>query len=55
LLHAAAWCVVITGLLTVQRGLSWARAASAGDAPACPACSEKPLELQIGAGFRQSS
>lgn len=38
-LHAAAWCVVLTGALTIQRGIIAAQAAAAGGGPlSCPGC-----------------
>lgn len=40
LLRLAACCVVVTGLITIGRGVSWARPANATTAPACPFCSE---------------
>jgi sulfite exporter TauE/SafE len=38
LLRLAACCVVVTGLITVGRGVGWVRPAIAGGAPACPLC-----------------
>ncbi|MFN0056619.1 MAG: sulfite exporter TauE/SafE family protein [Planctomycetales bacterium] len=38
LLRAAAWCVVVTGLLTIHRGLAAARAPA--DEATCPFCSD---------------
>jgi sulfite exporter TauE/SafE len=39
LLRAAALCVIATGLVTINRGVGWARASSAGSEPSCPLCS----------------
>jgi sulfite exporter TauE/SafE len=41
LLRLAACCVVVTGLITVGRGVGWARPAGTAAPPACPFCSEK--------------
>jgi sulfite exporter TauE/SafE len=42
LLRLAACCVVVTGLITVGRGVGWARPAAGGAVPpTCPFCSEK--------------
>lgn len=38
-LHAAAWCVVLTGALTIQRGIIAAQGVAAGEGAArCPGC-----------------
>lgn len=43
LLRLAACCVVVTGLITVGRGVGWARPSGSHDGPACPFCvGEKP-------------
>lgn len=38
LLKAAAWCVVVTGLLTIIRGAGYLWAADAAEQPPCPFC-----------------
>jgi sulfite exporter TauE/SafE len=38
LLRVAAWCVVLTGLLAVARGISFAQASQPADPAACPLC-----------------
>lgn len=38
LLRAAAWCVVLTGVLTVCRGVGWALPAESGSPGTCPMC-----------------
>jgi sulfite exporter TauE/SafE len=38
LLRLAACCVVVTGLITVGRGVGWSQPAIAGGTPACPFC-----------------
>ena len=38
LLRLAALCVVVTGLITFGRGISWARSSSTAAAPTCPFC-----------------
>ncbi len=38
LLRLAACCVIVTGLITIGRGVGWARPAFAGGVPACPFC-----------------
>jgi sulfite exporter TauE/SafE len=42
LLRAAAWCVVLTGLLTIHRGVEVVRASEAGTAVRCPYCETLP-------------
>jgi sulfite exporter TauE/SafE len=41
LLRLAACCVVITGVITVGRGVGWARPPGATVPPACPFCAER--------------
>ncbi|MBS0260858.1 MAG: sulfite exporter TauE/SafE family protein [Planctomycetes bacterium] len=41
LLRLAAACVVITGLITVGRGVGWARQSTSSGAPTCPFCAEE--------------
>ncbi|MBI3864305.1 MAG: sulfite exporter TauE/SafE family protein [Planctomycetia bacterium] len=41
LLRLAAGCVVVTGLITVGRGVAWAKSAGSAGGPACPFCSTK--------------
>ncbi len=41
LLRLAACCVVVTGLITVGRGVGWARPSGTTAPPTCPFCSEK--------------
>ena len=41
LLRGAAWCVIITGLLTIYRGAGFLAAADRPDRPACPFCLEQ--------------
>jgi sulfite exporter TauE/SafE len=41
ILLAAAWCVVLTGVLTVGRGVSFLRVAGQPEEPACPLCQEE--------------
>lgn len=38
LFRAAALCVIATGLITINRGIGWARASTAGGEPSCPFC-----------------
>lgn len=40
LMRAAAWCVILTGALTVWRGAAFLKAANTASAPtpACPFC-----------------
>jgi len=40
LLRMAAWCVVLAGVLTVNRGVAAIRAVEAEDAAVCPLCEE---------------
>lgn len=37
-LHLAAWCVVVTGLLSVNRGLGWVHVPGVEPFPQCPHC-----------------
>jgi len=39
LFRAAAVCVIATGLVTINRGVGYARSRNAGDQPNCPLCS----------------
>ncbi|MCA9056350.1 MAG: sulfite exporter TauE/SafE family protein, partial [Planctomycetaceae bacterium] len=47
LLRAAAWCVVLTGMLTVVRGAGFLRAASEAETPACPFCAGSTDTLEV--------
>lgn len=38
LLRAAALCVIVTGLITINRGVGWARPVNAQGEPSCPMC-----------------
>lgn len=38
LFRAAAVCVIATGLITINRGVGWARSSTAGGEPSCPLC-----------------
>ena len=38
LLHLAAWCVVLTGVLSVGRGVAFLQASESGAATTCPLC-----------------
>lgn len=38
LLRAAAFCVIATGMITINRGVGWARPGSAQGEPSCPMC-----------------
>jgi len=38
LFRAAALCVIATGLITITRGVGWARPGTAGGEPSCPFC-----------------
>lgn len=44
MLQVAAWCVVLTGVLTVARGASFIHLGGDGPAAACPLCAESPSE-----------
>lgn len=44
LLQAAAFCVIITGLLTIHRGINWTRSSNPTTGPACPLCEPANLE-----------
>ncbi len=39
LFRAAAFCVIATGLVTISRGVGWARSSAATGEPNCPMCS----------------
>ncbi len=41
LLHVAAWCVVLTGALSVSRGMAFLRSDAASPAESCPACQSR--------------
>jgi sulfite exporter TauE/SafE len=43
MLRAAAWCVVLTGVLTIARGATYLRHSDDAAAAQCPLCSESPL------------
>lgn len=46
--HAAAWCVVVTGGLTIYRGVGAAQAAIAGrNDPACPFCEPATAKIEL--------
>ncbi|HUY88487.1 MAG TPA: sulfite exporter TauE/SafE family protein [Pirellulales bacterium] len=44
LLHFAAWCVVVTGGLSVARGIAFLRSDAQVAAASCPACAERAAE-----------
>lgn len=44
LVRAAAWCVVVTGALTIGRGIAFARADTESPPGECPLC-ETPVEI----------
>lgn len=44
LFRAAAWCVIATGLVTINRGVGWARSSTTGGAPSCPLCAPKTVD-----------
>lgn len=41
LLRVAACCVIITGILTISRGIGWARPADPSSSPVCPFCTSE--------------
>lgn len=44
MMQVAAWCVVLTGLLTVARGASYIHLTGGAEAANCPLCIENPAE-----------
>jgi sulfite exporter TauE/SafE len=46
LFRAAAFCVIATGVLTITRGVGWARPAGAANAPKCPLCAGADTEAR---------
>jgi sulfite exporter TauE/SafE len=46
LFRAAAFCVIATGVLTITRGVGWARPGGGTAAPNCPMCAGKPVDVQ---------
>jgi sulfite exporter TauE/SafE len=45
LMRLAACCVMLTGLITVGRGVVWAKSAAGAGEPACPFCSVESNSL----------
>jgi sulfite exporter TauE/SafE len=46
LLRAAAFCVIVTGVLTITRGVGWARPAGGSSEPQCPMCAGEATDVQ---------
>jgi sulfite exporter TauE/SafE len=46
LFRAAAFCVIATGVLTITRGVGWARPIGEEAKPNCPFCAEDAVEVQ---------
>ncbi|MGE5193394.1 MAG: sulfite exporter TauE/SafE family protein [Deltaproteobacteria bacterium] len=46
LLRAAAFCVIATGVLTITRGVGWARPFGATGEPNCPFCASEAVDVQ---------
>jgi hypothetical protein len=47
MLRVAAWCVVVTGLLTIVRGAGYLRADNPTQRPACPFCTGKAATTRL--------
>ena len=50
LLRAAAWCVVVTGMLTVARGAGFLKSSMQQETPDCPFCATQPDVTQPTSG-----